>query len=97
MEGLEHEIVISFDECVNDAYVSQYSGGNHIGGFIGYIQEDKNVTLTISNSVNNGIVTGDCSIGGFVGSIEHVTNMNLVISDSVNNGHITGSQYDGVF
>ena len=92
MEDLEQPTVISFEDCVNNGSVT--GSGWYVGGFVGYIYNNTNMFMAISNSINNGIVNGSFYVGGLVGNIGSNTNMTITISNSINNGSVTGSEYD---
>ena len=68
IEDLKQPVVISFGHCVNDGNVM---GGYHVGGFVGFIGYNTNVTLAIINSTNNGKVAGYDIAGGFVGGFSY--------------------------
>ena len=68
---------------------------SYVGGFTGEIDTNSNISMTISNSVNNGNVNGSLYIGGFVGCIYSNTKMTMTISNSTNNGYITEDKYVG--
>ena len=86
--------VVLFENCVNDGTVTGYE--DVIGGFVGTIRENTHLTITISNSTNNGIVTGRNIVGGFVGDFFYNSNTALTISNSVNNGNVTGTKSGSV-
>ena len=88
IQDLEQATVISFEDCVSDGKitVSSQESTPTVGGFVGYLSNNTNMTITISNSTNNGIVTEICGAGGFVGSISSNTNMIITILNSANNG-----------
>ena len=75
-----------------------------MGGFIGSISENNNMTLSFSNCTNNGKIEayyyfeiyGEC-VGGFVGSIYINTNANITISNCTNNGTFSGKKGIGGF
>ena len=74
IDYLSQRVEVTFKDCVNDGKIT---GQSLIGGFVGRIKENVDLTLTISNCTNNGIVTGSVgSIGGFIGE----SNDNEVIS-----------------
>ena len=84
---LKQEIVVSFEDCANHGIITANRG--NVGGFVGYISDNDNVTLTISHSINNGNITGGYCVGGFVGYISSNTIITTTISHSTNNGIIT--------
>ena len=89
IEGLNKGVGVTFKDCVNDGTVT--GSGFNVGGFVGYIYNNINMNVTISNSISNGNVTGSMFVGGFVGYIGSNTNMDVTISNSTNNGNVTGS------
>ena len=95
IEKMEEAAIISFEDCANDAEVT--GSGSYVGGLVGLIYSNpNNLTITISNSTNNGIITGKWYVGGLIGYILGNTNITVTISNSTNNGKITGSgQYLG--
>ena len=54
--------------CTNNGMTTG-SDTSKVGGFIGSTHRNKNTTTTISNSINNGHLTGSLYAGGFVGYI----------------------------
>ena len=91
IEKMEETAIISFENCVNDAKVT--GSGNCVGGFVGLIWSNpNNVTITVSNSTNNGIATGKWYVGGLIGYILGNTNITVTISNSTNNGKVIGSK-----
>ena len=94
IKGTKQGTVISFDDCMNEGNVTgkEY----YFGGFIGCIDDNTNITMSVSNSINNGIVNGYSGVGGFVGFVSK--NIILTFSNSTNNGSIRGdSNYVGGF
>mgnify|MGYP004433797553 CR=1 FL=1 len=90
--------VTSFEDCVNNGNVT--GSDDDVGGFIGYfgyLYEVVNVTVAISNSINNGNVTGVFFVAGFIGYLYGNTNMVVSISNSINNGIIKESVIAGGF
>ncbi len=95
MKDLEQPSVVSFEDCVNDGNVT--GSQNDVGGLVGIISDNVNMTITISNSTNNGNVHGDGYVGGFVGYMSNNNNITFTISNSTNNGIVTGSGNVGGF
>ena len=93
--SLEQGDALSFDKCVNNGNV--YGSGKNIGGFIGFISG--NMNMTISSSINTGNVTGGGKyVGGFVGYYSGSNlNANTTISSSINTGNVTGNEGAGGF
>ena len=85
---------MSFENCVNDGTVT---GSQGVGGFVGQVEDNTNMDMTISNSTSNGDVTGSDVVGGFVGWIGRNTNMTMTISNSTNNGNVIGGGNVGGF
>ena len=62
--------MISFEDCVNGASVT--GSAEHVGGFVGLIDSNTNsVTMTISNTIINGNLTGSTYVGGLLGGLEN--------------------------
>ena len=89
VEELEEPTLISFEDCVNHGTIIGISGS--VGGFVGYIKKNINMTLTVSDSSNNAIITAASYAGGFVGEVASNTYMTITISSFINDGIITGS------
>ena len=67
------------------------SGKERIGGFVGYVRDLRDVSVSFENCVSDGTVTGSGNcVGGFVGHIDRNINMEMTISNSTNNGDVTG-------
>ena len=84
---------ISFDGCVNPGNIN---ASKEAGGFIGSVFPGTNAAMTITNSENNGTVSGNES-GGFVGYIANNQYLNMMFSNTTNNGVVTGSSSQGGF
>ena len=84
--------MISFEDCVNNGIVT--GSNQYIGGFLGYVRCEKNTSIVISNSFNNGDVTASGtggSVGGFAGYISgSIKSLTMTISNSVNSGKVAG-------
>ena len=81
-----------FEDCANNGNVT----GSHssVGGLVGAIDDQESWgEMVISNSINNGNVTGDYGVGGFVGAIYSTTHMTNSISNSTNSGSVTASDH----
>ena len=90
IKDIEQTSTISFEHCVN--YGSVADGTFYEGGFVGYIGWNSNIAIVISDSTNNGKVSGIGNrLGGFIGNMNNNTNITMDILNSVNNGDITGS------
>ena len=89
IEEIEHETVVSFENCTNDGNVS----ASHLrqGGFVGYITSNTNIAITFSDCINNGAITGNMC-GGFVGLIGGNTNITMDFSNCTNNNFVSGSR-----
>ena len=60
-------------------------------GLVGQIQSNGDSTMTLSDCINNGNVTGSSDyIGGLLGYIGRNNNIAIAISSCVNNGNVTG-------
>lgn len=80
----EHKSLV-FDECTNDGNVI---GNDHnVAGFAGFIACEVPVHISISNCVNNGMITGGWVVGGFSGNVYDSGNMTLF--NFTNNGNVT--------
>ena len=65
IEKIKERTSITFDDCLNEGNVT---GSRIVGGFVGHVFNNTNITMTISNTINNGIVTADRGdYGGFMG------------------------------
>ena len=84
---------ISFDGCINSGSVR---GSIDVGGFVGSILSSTSTVVTVTNSENNGTISG-YNTGGFVGHMTENTNLRIMFSNSTNNGNITGDSYIGGF
>ena len=62
------------------------------GGFVGIIQGNSDIKVTVSNCTNNGNVDGKSYLGGFLGFIRTNANMEMTLSNCTNNGNCTGSE-----
>ena len=76
---------------------AQVNGTAGVGGFVGYVRDLRDVSVSFEDCVNGGTVTGSSCVGGFVGWIFGNTNMTMTISNSNNNGNVTGSSNVGGF
>ena len=56
MEELKQQSEITFEECTNNGTATD--SGFYVGGFIGYIYRNTNITMTLSNVFNKGVVNG---------------------------------------
>ena len=91
VEGLEQPTVISFEDCVNEANVT--ATRSYVGGFVGSVSSNANITFTVSNSANNGNVNGNEQyVGGFVGFIFNNTIVHMNIFNFTNSGTVSGSR-----
>ena len=88
IQGLNQRTEVMFKYCVNDGTVTGWK--NYVGGFVGCMKSNTDLTMTFSDSTNNGNVTGRNHVGGFVGHIQSNTNMKMTISNCTNNGTVTG-------
>ena len=88
VQRLKQRVVISFEDCVNRGHISV--NADNVGGFVGEVVNNTDITLTISNSTNYGRVYGRHNVGGFVSFGHNNTNMRMTLSDSVNNGTVDG-------
>ena len=90
VDGLGQQSVISFEDCVNNGNVS--GSDNYAGGFVGVVS--RNTDMTISNSVNNGIVIGNVIAGGFVGDINYLCSESITLGvlSSVNKGNVSSTE-----
>ena len=79
--------VLSFYNSANKGNVN--GNGNYVGGIIGSIYRNKDITVTFENITNENKVTG-FQFGGLIGNILGNTNINILISNSTNNGSVVG-------
>lgn len=64
VEQNQQGIKLAFEDCVNDGIVTVNK--YEVGGFIGEVVANTNITMAISHSINNGNVTGSIrDVGGF--------------------------------
>ena len=71
----------------NNTVNGNSTGGNIVGGLLGNIETNDNITLIISKCTNNGDVNGTYScVGGLIGAINNNDDLTFVVSESVNNG-----------
>ena len=69
-------------------------GTRMVGGFVGYVREMRDDSVSFEDCVNDGIVTGsERYIGGLIGRIWGNMNMTVTLSNTLNNGHVNGSEY----
>ncbi|MBO5729725.1 MAG: hypothetical protein J6R67_00830 [Treponema sp.] len=87
----------TIESCINKINIenSANSSGVATGGIIGYVYET--ATLTVSDCVNFGNLTGNQSVGGLVGKNENAT---IIVDKSINMGNLiatntTDSGYAG--
>lgn len=73
----------------NKAHIT--ASGNQVGGLVGNVANEANVTLTGCRNQGNITASGSTFIGGLVGG-GYAT---VRISDSVNEGNVTGAGYVG--
>ena len=83
---------LSFDACVNYGRIT--SSEANAGGFIGCVTSCSMVNITISNSVNNGLIGSRQNTGGFIGSVEKNnrdsgTMHTITILNTSNHGNVT--------
>ena len=96
VKGLKQEARMSFGGCVNSGFIN--GTGYYAGGFVGYISNNNNITITISDSTSVGnVISNGNNIGGFVGFIDSNSNVVLVISNSTNNNTVNGTTNVGGF
>lgn len=67
IDGLRQEhTTVSFDGCTG--YVLFFNGnGRGFGWFIGYIGNNTNLNMVVSNSLTSGYIRSDRDLGGFLG------------------------------
>ena len=65
--------------------------GTYSSGFVGYITQSNNLTIVVSNHINNGNVSGNAETGKFTGAFLNNDNVDVTISDSVFNGVVDGN------
>ena len=93
VQDLKQPTVTSFEDCVNNGIIT--ASGYGVGGFVGNIIENTNMTITISNSINCGNATGRSFVGGFVGRIWFISgsySITLEIMNSVNKGSVSSTE-----
>ena len=77
----------------NKAHVN---GSADAGGFVGYVRDLRDISVSFEDCVNDETVTGSGSyVGGFVGWVFRNTNTTMTISNSTNNANVTGSSSVG--
>ena len=77
---------LEFDQCINAGNIT--ATAMNVGGFIGSVSSVTDIEVTITNSENNGIVSGGTS-GGFVGRMNDNRYLNIMFSNTTNNGIIS--------
>ena len=91
-EGIEEELSISFDECVNEGNVTKAGTGRvFVGGLVGLIYRNKNLTIAVSKCINNGHAIEGYDAGGFFGSVQNNDNVVMTLSHATNNGTLFGA------
>lgn len=90
---------VSFESCVNKGKVTGTGSYVSVGGFVGFISSNSDMTIVISNSLNNAKVEGEAQnqatwdkfAGGFIGRIfDNKVVTNVTISNTINNGDVRG-------
>ena len=82
-------MAMTISNTINNAKVNGNS--EIIGGFVSSFESNKNMTMTISNSTNNGNVIGVNYVGGLTGCFLSNTNMTITLLNNFCNGSVTGS------
>ena len=85
---------VSISGCLNSATGTVNSTATHgTGGILGEMSDNTNLTLSISNCVNKGNITGKQHVGGIFGLPRKI---NTGIVDGCSNyGNISGTSYVG--
>ena len=84
---LNQRTEVAFKDCVNDGNIT---GWSMLGGFVGDMKNNKDLSMTFSDCINNGNNSGKYIVGGFVGKNTENENMKITISNCTNNGICTG-------
>ena len=92
----DRDAVFSLEGCINEGNIT--GANSNAGGFVGIIMNRQNLSVIISNSINNGYVHGEYNVGGFVGMIDsYETAISVLINNCINSGVINGSWNIGGF
>ncbi len=81
--------------CVNNANIDASTGGDYVGGIIGYMNAKRSSSNVIQNNKNHGAITGTEYVGGIIGyfTVENASNTDTItISTNENDGEIVGSK-----
>ena len=80
--------VLTLTKCTNNGNVSGGVTINDkcIGGFVGYISGNSNLSVTVYESESNGNVQGSSAVGGFLGSMDSNDNLSATISNTISRG-----------
>ena len=87
---------VHINNCVNSANISlaKDSKNSNVGGLIGSLLIHEQISF-ITNSTNNGIVSGQDNVGGLVGGAYAFNN--ITFENCTNNGSVSGNSHVGGF
>lgn len=92
IDSLEQQrMTVVIEDCVNQGRI--VNSGGRVGGFIGYIRNNK-LDLSITNSTNDCVINAGTPTGGLIGALVN-NDMNVSISDCLNKKEIVGENSVG--
>ena len=83
------------EECVNNSNINASTGGDYVGGIVGFLMAERSSSNVIRNNKNHGNIIGTGYVGGLFGMFdikEGDNNETLEIASNINDGDVTGSK-----
>ena len=83
------------EECVNNVNIDVSTGGDYVGGIVGFLMAERSSANVVRNNKNHGNIIGAGYVGGLIGMFdikEGQNNETLEIASNTNDGDVTGSK-----
>ncbi len=83
------------EECVNNSNINASTGGDYVGGIVGFLMAERSSANVVRNNKNHGNIIGTGYVGGLIGTFdikEGQNNETLEIASNTNDGDVTGSK-----
>ena len=89
IENVQNGDIVKLENCVNKGDISGY---NHVGGVVGLLIGNDNISLLLKDFTNRGCISVvESCVGGFVGRVDSSNNTWITISHCINSGSVKGT------